>query len=84
MNFLNILVYQELSETSTSSEVDAVAAATAVLNSPPPMTSISYSEEDLKSIKELFPTFDEDVIKSILDLNRGNKEATIEALLQMN
>jgi hypothetical protein len=44
----------------------------------------AYTDEDLNSIKEMFPAFDIQVIKSILDLNRGDKEASIEALLQMN
>lgn len=77
---------------SSSSSAAAVASATAVLHSSHSQrqeaaaaaAAESYSEEDLKSIKELFPTFDEDVIKSILELNSGNKEAAIEALLQMN
>lgn len=32
----------------------------------------------------MFPTFEVDVIKSILETNNGNKETTIEALLQIS
>lgn len=42
-----------------------------------------YTDEDVKTIKEMFPTFDEDVIKSLLETNNGNKEKTINMLLQM-
>lgn len=44
----------------------------------------TYSEADLESIKEMFPSFDAEVIKSILESNHGNKESSIEALLQMS
>ena len=43
----------------------------------------SNIEAGLESIREMFPSFDADVIKSILEANNGHKERTIEALLQM-
>lgn len=48
---------------------------------PPPIQPLT--EEDITSLMEIFPSVDKDVIKSIGEANRGNKEATINSLLQL-
>ncbi|GAB6031432.1 hypothetical protein CHUAL_009206 [Chamberlinius hualienensis] len=46
---------------------------------PPPIT-----EDDIKQIKEMFPNIEGDVVRSVLEANNGSKDATINALLQIN
>ncbi|CAG2115808.1 unnamed protein product [Medioppia subpectinata] len=56
---------------------------------PPPTAAqalpqpIVISEEDVKLVSEMFPNVEIDVIKAIMETQRGNKDRTINSLLQM-
>ncbi|KFM76846.1 Toll-interacting protein, partial [Stegodyphus mimosarum] len=42
------------------------------------------SKEDLKQVIEMFPNIEEEVVQTVLDSNRGNKDQTINALLALS
>jgi toll-interacting protein len=47
----------------------------------PPVENLT--EEDISNLMDMFPNIDKEVIKSIGEANRGNKNATINSLLQL-
>lgn len=52
------------------------------IEQPPPVQPIT--DEDVKQVQEMFPNIDVEVIRSVFEVNNGNKQVTINSLLQMS
>jgi hypothetical protein len=46
--------------------------------------NVQINEDDFKSVCDMFPSFDGEVIRSLLQANNGNKEITIEKIIEMS
>lgn len=49
-----------------------------------PPRPVQLSQDDINDLKDMFPNIEIEVIKSVAESQRGNKDATINALLTMN
>lgn len=73
---------QPIPVTYTAAPVPVPPAVAPVNAQPQP--PIHLSLEDLKQIEEMFPNMDKDIVKSVYEANRGNKDLTVNTLLQMS
>ena len=49
-----------------------------------PERRVVITPEDIKQLQDMFPNVEEQVIRTILETERGNKERAVNRLVQMN
>lgn len=43
-----------------------------------------YTDDEVKELVAMFPNVEEEVVRSVLDMKRGDKDATVTALIEMS
>lgn len=56
----------------------------APVHSQPALPPAQFNEADFNQITEMFPNMEKDVVKSVYEVNRFNKDVTINCLLQLS
>jgi toll-interacting protein len=49
-----------------------------------PLPPVPVSEEDVNNLRDMFPSIDVDVIRTLLENERGNRDRVVNLLLQMS
>lgn len=50
----------------------------------PPLPPVAVSDEDVSILRDMFPSIDVDVIKTLLENEHGNRDRVVNLLLQMS
>lgn len=50
----------------------------------PPLAPVAISDQDVHQLRDMFPSIDVDVIRTLLENERGNRDQVVNLLLQMS